>query len=64
MASPAQITDVLPETLPGDFVEWDEVSPAPQPVPSGGGEPSPGVAVVSKPAAQAPEAVCAGERPR
>ena len=60
MASPAQITEVLPETLPGDFVEWDEASPSAQPVQSGSGEPGPGVGVVSKPATQAAEACRAG----
>ena len=60
MASPAQITEVLPETLPGDFVEWDEASPSAQPVQSGSGEPGPGVGVVSKPATQAAEAHRAG----
>src|SRR5579863_2676894 len=55
MASRAQITEVLPETLPGDFVQWDEVSPSAQPVQSGSDEPGPGVGVVSKPAAQAAE---------
>jgi TonB family protein len=56
MASPAQITEILPETLPGDFVEWDEASPSAQPVRSGSGEPGPGVGVVSMPATQAAEA--------
>ena len=60
MASRAQITEVLPETLPGDFVEWDEASPSAQPVQSGSGEPRPGVGVVSKPATQAAEAHRAG----
>ena len=60
MASPAQITEVLPDTLPGDFVEWDEASPSAQPVQSGSGEPGPEVGVVSKPAAQAAEAHRAG----
>ena len=60
MASPAQITEVLPETLPGDFVEWDEASPSAQPVQSGSGEPGPGVGVGSKPATQAAEAHGAG----
>jgi TonB family protein len=55
MASRAQITEVLPETLPGDFVEWDEVSPSAQPVQSGSDEPGPGVGVASTPATQAAE---------
>lgn len=56
MASPARITQVLPETLPGDFVEWDEASPLAQPVQSGYGEPGPGVGVISSPVMQAAEA--------
>jgi TonB family protein len=60
MASPARITEILPDTLPGDFVEWDEGSPSAQPVQSGSGEPGPGVGVVSKPATQAAEARRAG----
>lgn len=60
MASPARITDVLPETLPGDFVEWDEASRSAQPFQSGSGEPGPGVGVVSNPATQAAEAQCTG----
>ena len=60
MASPAQITEVLPDTLPGDFVEWDEASPSAQPAQSGSGEISPEVGVVSKPATQAAEAHRAG----
>jgi len=55
MASPARIKQVLPETLPGDFVEWDETSPLPQPVQPGRGEPGSGVGVISKPATQAAE---------
>lgn len=53
MASPARITEVLPETLPGDFVEWDDASPSAQPLQSGRGEPGPGVGVVANPAAEA-----------
>jgi protein TonB len=60
MASPTQITQVLPETLPGDFVEWDEASASAQPVQSGSGEPGAGFGVVSKAAAQAAEARRAG----
>jgi protein TonB len=60
MASPAQITEVLPDTLPGDFVQWDEASPSAQPVQSGSGEPGPEVGAVSKPATQAAEAHRAG----
>ena len=63
MASRAQITEILPETLPGDFVEWDVVSPSTQPVPSVGSEPGPGVGVVSKPATQPPQAHPAGVAP-
>jgi TonB family protein len=48
MASPAKITEVLPETLPGDFVEWDESSLPKQPVKSGSSEPGPGARAVSK----------------
>jgi TonB family protein len=55
MASRAQITEVLPETLPGDFVEWDEGSRSAQPVQSGSDEPGPGVGVASTPATQAAE---------
>ena len=60
MASRAQITEVLPETLPADFVEWDEASPSAQLAQSGSGEPRPRVGVVSKPATQAAEAHGAG----
>ena len=60
MASPAQIREVLPETLPTDFVEWDEASPSAQPVQPGSGEPGTGVGAVSKPATQAAEAHRAG----
>jgi protein TonB len=60
MASPAQIRDVLPETLPEDFVEWDESSPSAQLVKAGSGEPGPEVGVISKPATQAAEAHHAG----
>jgi periplasmic protein TonB len=59
MASPAQITEQLPQTLPGDFVEWDEASRSPQPVRSCNGEHGPGVGVVSDPSTQAAEAPCA-----
>ena len=60
MASPAQITEIPPETLPGDFLEWDEPSSSAQPVQSGSGEPGSGVGVVSKQATQAAEAHLAG----
>src|SRR5215469_16837 len=60
MASPEQITELLPDTLPGDFVEWDEASPPAQPVQSGSGEPGLGVGVVSQPAGQAAEGPGAG----
>lgn len=60
MASPAQIREVLPETLPQDFVEWDEALLSAQPVQSGSGEAGPGVGVVSNPATQAAEAHRAG----
>jgi TonB family protein len=60
MASPTRITKILPETLPGDFVEWDEASPSAQTVQSGGGEPGSGTGVLSKPAMQAPESHRAG----
>ena len=56
MASPAQITEGLPETLPGDFVQWDEASSSAKPAQSGIGEPGPGAGVVSKQATQAAEA--------
>ncbi len=48
MASRAQITEILPETLPGDFVEWDVVSPSTQSVQSVSSEPGPENGVVSK----------------
>lgn len=63
MASRAQLTDVLPETLPGDFVEWDEASPSGRPVQPGYGEPGAGREVVSKPAPQATVAQRAGAPP-
>jgi TonB family protein len=56
MASPARITEVLPETLPEEFVEWDEASSSVRPVQSGSGESGPGIRVVSEPAAQTEEA--------
>src|SRR4051812_43636731 len=63
MASRAPMKETLPETLPGDFVEWDEASPSPQPMHSGYGKPGPGIGVVSKPAAPAPEAHRSGAQP-
>jgi TonB family protein len=59
MASPAQIKEELPETLPEDFVEWDETSSSAGLVESGSGEPGP-IGVVSNPATQAAEAQRAG----
>jgi TonB family protein len=61
MASPAKITEVLPDTLPQDevlpdtlpqdFDEWDGAGPAPtQPVHPANLEPGPGFGVVPKPA--------------
>ena len=53
MASPAKITEVLPDTLPEDFGEWDgSDSPAGQPAPP---EAAPGFGVVPKPATQPAE---------
>jgi len=63
MASPTQITEVLPETLPGDFVQWDEASPSAQPVQSGCTEPCLGVGVASTAGAQAAEAHRVGALP-
>ena len=60
MASTARITQVLPETLPGDFVQWDEASWPAQPVQPGSGEPEPGVGVAPNPATQAAEAQRSG----
>jgi protein TonB len=52
MASPAEIAQVLPDTLPEDFGEWDsENSPATPPVSSGGFEAAPGFGAVPKPQA-------------
>ena len=66
MASRAQITEILPDTLPGDFVEWDEASP--QPVQTDIGELGSGVGVISKLGTEAGEARRAagpsGNRPR
>ena len=62
MASPEQITEVLPETLPGDFVEWDESPASQQLVRSGNGGPGTGVEVVSTPSTQ-PEVVRFGGVP-
>jgi TonB family protein len=53
MAPPAQIREVLPETLPEDFVQWDEASTPAQAAQSPDAEPGPGV--VSKPATEAAE---------
>jgi periplasmic protein TonB len=56
MASPAKITDVLPETLPGDFGEWDgQESPLTPPVRPAGSESGPSRGVVPKPPAQPAE---------
>jgi periplasmic protein TonB len=58
MAPSTQIREGLPETLPEDFVQWDEASPSAQAAQSPDAEPGP--ASVSKPAAEAVEAQRAG----
>jgi TonB family protein len=58
MAPPTQITEGLPETLPEDFVQWDEGSPSAQATQPPDAEPGPGF--VSKPATGAVEAQRAG----
>jgi protein TonB len=51
MASPAKIEQVLPDTLPEDFGDWDsEGSAAAPPVRSGGFDPTPGFAAPKPPA--------------
>lgn len=53
MASPAKIAQVLPDTLPEDFGDWDSAgSPAAPPARSGGSDPAPVFIPVSKPPAQ------------
>lgn len=53
MASPAKITEVLPDTLPEDFREWDdEESPSTQPIRLASSEHGPGLGVVPRLAAQ------------
>jgi TonB family protein len=68
MASPAQITEGLPETLPEDFVEWDELSPPVQPVESSRRESGPGPGVNLNSATRALEplraAPLSGDSPR
>ena len=56
MASPAEIAQGLPETLPEDFGEWDsESSPATVPGSSGGLDATRGLGDVLKPPAPTPE---------
>jgi protein TonB len=51
MASPAKIEQIIPDTLPEDFGDWDnEVSPATPPARSGGFDPAPGYAAPKPPA--------------
>ncbi len=53
MASPAKIAEVLPDTLPEDFGEWDEEeSPSTQPVRLASSEHGPGFGAVPKPTTQ------------
>jgi TonB family protein len=58
MAPPTQINQELPETLPGDFVQWDEASQSAEAAQSPDAEPGPGF--VSRPATEAVEAQRAG----
>ena len=56
MASPAEIAQILPDTLPADFSEWDsEESQAKPPVSSSIREAARGLSVVPKPPAQPAE---------
>jgi periplasmic protein TonB len=56
MASPAKVTEVLPDTLPEDFGEWDgEGSPSTHPAQPANPEPSHGIGVVSRPALEPTE---------
>lgn len=56
MASPAEIAQGLPETLPEDFGEWDSGSrPAAVPGNSGGLETAPGLGEIPKPSGQPTE---------
>lgn len=56
MASPAKIAEVLPDTLPDDFGEWDSAeSSSPQPANPGSTEPAPGLGILPKPAHQPAE---------
>jgi protein TonB len=57
------MTEVLPETLPGDFVEWDEACQSAKPAQPACREPDTGVGVVSNPAAQVEEHHCAAAPP-
>jgi protein TonB len=57
------MTEVLPETLPGDFVEWDEASGSAKPAQPASRESGAGVGVVSSPAAQVEEHLCAAASP-
>src|ERR1039458_1835613 len=56
MASPAKVTEILPDTLPEDFGEWaDEESPSTQPIRLASSEHGPGLGVVPGPATQPAE---------
>ena len=56
MASPAKVTEILPDTLPEDFGEWDdEKSPSTQPIRLASSEHGPGLGVVPRPATQPAE---------
>jgi TonB family protein len=56
MASPAKVTEILPDTLPEDFGEWDdEKSPSTQPIRLASSEHGPGLGAVPRPATQPAE---------
>jgi TonB family protein len=64
MASPAEIANSLPETLPEDFGEWDgQGSPSAPPADTGVAEPSSAPAAAPKPAARPREPQVAAAPP-
>lgn len=65
MASPAKLTELLPDTLPEDFGEWDDEGSSPkQPVRLAGSENGRGLGVVPRPAPLPAESPAATTSPR